>query len=494
MSTEFSMFDDEEKFFAEQVLENRPRTKETRFPSKGGIKYSSYRGSHEENIRTDNYYVQLEQALSLWTVRKLENVGCAIWLPDFKVAKVIKQKKFMQTKCHHHEKGFFALYPEEALFLLEIGDIELSCSGANLCIQDAYSLLLCAHPEDGLCTLEEYQVYSHLSRIGYRVQRFSVQRKDAKSSIAIASAKENLKRPLSPVKFDQNQEAKLCKTNESAHIYANNKTSETSRTSSVDLSSAQHKASRGWWSVVEETRKISAVHVEVQGSPGASNYIFPNLKSGAETGCLPKRSSDLIPPNTNAYECELPRIWFERITPDNNVPNDKLTAADFSYPRSIDYWAICRTAVDWTNYKELVMLAKKTVASRMDHLFKEMNSGTVKPLINPTDAHRTKHVLDKLKVIDTKNVQVDRDNFSYFIKYNVYQTDKTKPFKKTNPGKPFVRLVVCSASDPFPSLKVLKQLERDSEDAPIKLAVVETGHVMFFAFDDIQLPNDVLMG
>nr|BAG53490.1 unnamed protein product [Homo sapiens] len=66
------------------------------------------------------------------------------------------------------EQGRQRLHPEEALYLLECGSIHLFHQDLPLSIQEAYQLLLTDHT----VTFLQYQVFSHLKRLGYVVRRF----------------------------------------------------------------------------------------------------------------------------------------------------------------------------------------------------------------------------------------------------------------------------------------------------------------------------------
>ncbi|CAG8467789.1 1686_t:CDS:10 [Dentiscutata erythropus] len=66
----------------------------------------------------------------------------------------------------HSIKGEMWLYPEEALLLMERGALVIDCDDVPMSIQHAYTMLI----REWL-TLEKYQVYTYLKRIGYTVIR-----------------------------------------------------------------------------------------------------------------------------------------------------------------------------------------------------------------------------------------------------------------------------------------------------------------------------------
>ncbi|KAF0021987.1 hypothetical protein F2P81_025760 [Scophthalmus maximus] len=75
--------------------------------------------------------------------------------------------------------------------------------------------------------------------------------------------------------------------------------------------------------------------------------------------------------------------------------------------------------------------------------------------------------------------------------FSVYQPDTVAEFKKSNPGKPYSRICVCSFDGPVPDLRALKLLASQSADVPVVFAVVDQGDISFYTFKDYQLPTDV---
>ncbi|KAF6199788.1 hypothetical protein GE061_006086, partial [Apolygus lucorum] len=99
-------------------------------------------------------------------IEKKTSLLSAIWLSDVGKAKVTKRAgKFWEVFGHTVDSEDWLL-PEEALFLLETNALELFRDDVPLSLEETYSLVIGDH-----CSLEEYRVYSHLSRKGYRVLR-----------------------------------------------------------------------------------------------------------------------------------------------------------------------------------------------------------------------------------------------------------------------------------------------------------------------------------
>ncbi|CAK8675909.1 unnamed protein product [Clavelina lepadiformis] len=483
------LHDDEDIEFAQKLLDQRSGTNANELPSKGGAKLNYFRGTPEEEYRLEAYYQSQCKLTSAWKVRKLANLGQAEWRPELYVAEVIKQGKFMQTKCHYHHKGFFALYPEEALFLLDVGEIELTYKGAMLSMQDAYSLLLADSYGSNLCSIDEYLVYAHLSRIGYRVQRFS-----ADTTRSLETNKSTNDTIVAKHEMSED-ECTLSEEKEVKRI----KLFSSGGSSQLSLSQIDYQPKllhREWWITSAEDKDLLN-HISFPECHHTPNQLatFPNFYDRKSNIVLKQQSMLFIPRQTTSYDCEVPRIWQERIhREDSHV---KTTSRDdYSHPRSIDYQKLCRTAGNWGHFKRLVNEELIVKSNEMKWLHEIMWSGLEKPLLHCTDALNTQAILDKLNVCEaTSTLKHDRTNsFVHTIRFNVYQTENMKAFRKTQPGKPFLRVVVTNPSVPIPTLNDITEIGVQSDGVPVKIAFVDSSKVLFFAFDSIQIPTDIVLG
>ncbi|XP_033703321.1 tRNA-splicing endonuclease subunit Sen54 isoform X2 [Tursiops truncatus] len=111
---------------------------------------------------------ELWQLLAEERVERLGSLVAAEWRPEEGFVELKSPAgKFWQT-MGFSEQGRQRLHPEEALYLLECGSIQLFHQDLPLSIQEAYQLLL---TEDTV-TFLQYQVFSHLKRLGYVLRRF----------------------------------------------------------------------------------------------------------------------------------------------------------------------------------------------------------------------------------------------------------------------------------------------------------------------------------
>lgn len=111
---------------------------------------------------------ELWQLLAEERVERLGSLVAAEWRPTEGFVELKSPAgKFWQT-MGFSEKGRQRLHPEEALYLLECGSIQLFHQDLPLSIQEAYQVLL----SEDTVTFLQYQVFSHLKRLGYVVRRF----------------------------------------------------------------------------------------------------------------------------------------------------------------------------------------------------------------------------------------------------------------------------------------------------------------------------------
>ncbi|KAK1330829.1 hypothetical protein QTO34_008767 [Cnephaeus nilssonii] len=125
-------------------------------------------GSEAQAERLRLCRAELWQLLAEERVERLGSLVAAEWRPEEGFVELkTPAGKFWQT-MGFSEQGRQRLHPEEALYLLECGSIQLFHEDLPLSIQEAYQLLL----TEGTVTFLQYQVFSHLKRLGYVVRRF----------------------------------------------------------------------------------------------------------------------------------------------------------------------------------------------------------------------------------------------------------------------------------------------------------------------------------
>ncbi|XP_077980248.1 uncharacterized protein LOC144435534 [Glandiceps talaboti] len=141
------------------------RKKNTTLPVRGEKDFAPD-NSPWQQYRLQEVYTSQKELLLEERGARLGSVAQATWHPDRGQAEItVERGKFWLT-MGHHRNGKKWLYPEEALFLIDMGALELYYSSVALSVQEAYSMVI---PKD--IPLDYYQVYSHLLRLGYIVKR-----------------------------------------------------------------------------------------------------------------------------------------------------------------------------------------------------------------------------------------------------------------------------------------------------------------------------------
>ncbi|XP_031826959.1 tRNA splicing endonuclease subunit 54 [Nomia melanderi] len=135
---------------------------------KTGMKQFEPDDSWLQNMQIEKGIKSRKNLIAVERVDRISQLASAEWLPLQKRARVKKYSGQDWGNFGLEKNCALYLLPEEALFLLETNCLELIWNNVPLSIQQAYELLI----DNIECTIEEYRVYSHLARYGYRIQRF----------------------------------------------------------------------------------------------------------------------------------------------------------------------------------------------------------------------------------------------------------------------------------------------------------------------------------
>ncbi|KAG9464748.1 hypothetical protein GDO78_019449 [Eleutherodactylus coqui] len=125
-------------------------------------------GSQIQNEKLQICRAERRELLAEEHVERLGSLGAGVWKPEEELVELtLPAGKFWQT-MGFTEEGRQCLLPEEAVYLLECGTLQLFYRDLPLSVQEAYENLLSRGPVN----LLHYQVYGHLKRLGYIVTRF----------------------------------------------------------------------------------------------------------------------------------------------------------------------------------------------------------------------------------------------------------------------------------------------------------------------------------
>ncbi|NP_001127799.2 tRNA splicing endonuclease 54 homolog [Nasonia vitripennis] len=135
-----------------------------------GKKHFEPSGSWLQDMQLENGLKNRKRLIELERVDRISQLAIAEWLPGIQKARVTKRSGQKWESFGHEDRCNMYLLPEEALLLLEMNCLELLWNGMPLSIQQAYEVLI--KSENSRCNLDEYRVYSHLVKFGYKLQRF----------------------------------------------------------------------------------------------------------------------------------------------------------------------------------------------------------------------------------------------------------------------------------------------------------------------------------
>ncbi|XP_022064972.1 tRNA-splicing endonuclease subunit Sen54 [Acanthochromis polyacanthus] len=462
---------------------------------------------------SDEQRQRLEQSLNEhWSliseerVERLGNLVKAIWIPSDQIVELQSPAgKFWQT-MGFSENGKQYLLPEEALYLMECGNVQVFYRDLPLSIQDGYERFL----SSATVSLQQYQVFGHLKRLGYVVHRFDpssepssyarqlnlpqsrdragrqLKRKRSPSPTATCSYTEA---PVEPT-VEKMEEDKCSLEGDHVKKLAASPDIQTATTSGSD-------EGRSWWT----TDDLGASDKELHHSPTSrssrwdfSSIPFPDVGSSERhPSCLAPPEPSLLPGDLTVGVCDI-ASWRRKI----NLRMVKMSSKE--QKREEDKrrrrWDVnkdreVRRCRNWAEYHELLARRQRKRKGRPAHLWNR----EVTPLHDPRQPIPTGELLDKISVIKSTHLLEGASRLKgseeWRICFNVYQPDTVADFKKSNPGKPYSRMCVCSFDGPVPDLRVIKLLAFQSGDIPVVFAVVDHGDISFYTFKDFQLPTDV---
>ncbi|XP_075908988.1 tRNA-splicing endonuclease subunit Sen54 [Petromyzon marinus] len=509
-----------------------------------GQKDFSPDGSAAQRDRLQRCMEEHWQLMGEERVERLGNLVQTEWIAEEeKVELKSKPGKFWQT-MGHMVNGRQLLYPEEALYLLECGSIELRVRGLPLSIQEGHELALAT---EGL-SLHQYQVYAHLKRLGYVVTRFRPENVAAR----------NERQPSEPA--SRGEKRRTCG---GEHAGADSKRERRDADDDADAGAGAHRHPRaeepaagsspapaegeqlaaraetptpcrgfGFSPALPPPPPASSPPPPRSGSRGAvdgghsrGRYCrwdfglarFPNVARDDCRTSLREPPGHLLPPGTAGRRADEGR-WAGRI----NLRRERNHGWHHEEHNPHRRWDVdrdpeARHCRDWGDFKRLLL-------ARRHGRRGPPRGDPVEPLTNPAAAaaaRSTAELLQEISVVapmhileETSRLEEEEEGSevkdgrgtSFTISYDVFSADNTD-FKKTRPGVPLARICVCGFEEPVPDLRALKLLARHgggtggtgggtggggSDDTVLVFGVVDAGDVSFFSFYDFKLPTDVL--
>ncbi|XP_062294673.1 tRNA-splicing endonuclease subunit Sen54 isoform X1 [Scomber scombrus] len=470
---------------------------------------------------SDEQRERLEQSLnehwSLISEERVERLGSIVkasWIPSEQIVELQSPAgKFWQT-MGFSDNGKQCLLPEEALYLMECGNLQVFYQDLPLSIQDGYERFLSSNT----VSLQQYQVFGHLKRLGYVVHRFDPSSEPASYARQLnlpqshdrAGRQVKRKRSTSPTpaptssQTDTQDASERMEEDQCSHDGEEaKKLPELHPTTSPGAAEAQTDATsspdqsgvRNWWMTdVGRNSGNQADHHAASGSTrwDFSSILFPDLGSSERLSSrLASPDSSLLPGTLAVGDCDI-SPWRRRV----NQREVKMSLKEREEDKHRRQWDVnrdreVRQCRNWAEYRDLLARREGKRKGQPAHLWNR----EVTPLHDPTQPISTGELLEKISVIKSTHLLDGASRLKgsdeWRICFNVYQPDMVADFKKSNPGKPYSRMCVCSFDGPVPDLHAIKLLAFQSGDVPVVFAVVDYGDISFYTFKDFQLPTDV---
>ncbi|KAM4662864.1 tRNA-splicing endonuclease subunit Sen54 [Discoglossus pictus] len=471
-------------------------------------------------LQSDKLRVCRSEQWELLGEERVERMGSlvkGVWKPKEGLVELTTPAgKFWQTMgCT--ERGTQCLLPEEAVYLLECGSVQLFYRDMPLSVQEAYERLL----THGTFSVLQYRVYSHLKRLGYIVTRF-----DPSLVPSLYERRLNLESCNKPHRKRKRSSSPRQKNNiqQEKKKEGNEQTDTTSKTTYPDCSGQQeHQSTISTQSDGQSEQKLvgdlsermlcptvnqsKSLLLQDPNQPEQSNQSrssrwdfskisFPNCAADRPFILLPVPDQELLPENVAGREVDV-SCWLLKL----NLRPEKFSRREQEqlnwerrYKRSVNADPGVQRCSNWKEYKQhLRDREQQQEQERPPHLW----ASSVTPLVSPGRDKTTASVLEQITVTSPSSLLVGAERLQSSdldtpqIHFNVYQADGSTEFKKSKPGAPYTRISVCSFDEKVPSLRTVKTLAYQSGDVPVVFAVVEPGELAFYTIKDFQLPVDV---
>ncbi|XP_067672347.1 tRNA-splicing endonuclease subunit Sen54-like isoform X2 [Haliotis asinina] len=504
-------------------------------PQKGGAKEYAPDGSWLQAKRLEAFHQERTAVLAEPRVERLGGLVQGTWDPNRKLVQFKKEMGKFWSHMGFVDESRKWLFPEEALFLMETTVLEVYYGGVPLSIQEAYVRLL---GED--VSVEEYQTYAHLRRLGYVVLRhmggsqitdyerqikldqhvkeskrrrhrnqdrqeevFAVETEVKKPRLdpqqdegAQSSGGQELKcvaidtESLKDPEYEKSSDAERMKMDSGQTVVMDSDNQPDNHQSFAKLSNP--------WNLPNKSEgKVPVRHTEwdfeILGFPDIGDketvvLNIPQTKYLPANVTLSEEYEDLCLFDVTEYRQQVSQSAQRRRESDNYVFD-----LNFSYST----WARDRkdiAASNWTEYKLKLRESQSGGAapSPVEHLWQ----GEVTPLVKPEDATSTSDVLSQLQVIRSVNLPQalsKSDRHCMKISFDVHLPNAR--FKKTRPGLPSHRVCVVRSSDPPPVMADISDaVTRYHDNVPVNWAVVDNGDIAFYNMSSMSLPVDVMMG
>ncbi|XP_059891865.1 tRNA-splicing endonuclease subunit Sen54 isoform X1 [Gadus macrocephalus] len=514
-----SKTDDSERIFSELLSPSElfaARSRSRKLPVRGQKDFYPS-GCTQQKQRLQNSLDEHWELVSEERVERLGNLVRGIWNPSDQIVELQSPAgKFWQTMGFSAD-GKQCLQPEEALYLMECGNLQVFHRDLPLSIQEGYETFL----SSSQLSLQQYQVFGHLKRLGYVVSRFhassvpSLYERQLNLPPSRDRGANQLKRKRSPSPEATATVASSPRPSEKQEDSTNPSSAQDKATHHSQPSAAQQPipegrrppadddvAGRSWWSdglVPPEQQQDGGP------SPGGPtprwdflSIQFPDLGARDTPGPLAPPDPALLPGAMAVGVCSV-SSWLRRL----NTWREKQPGGKQRRRREEEEErARRRTGPDrevqgcrsWAEYRR-IMERRRKGSRRSDSKPAHLWEKDVTPLHDPRQGTSTAELLEKISVVKPsrwadKSCSVEAVG-TWQISFDVHQPAVNTEFRKSSPGMPYSRMCVCSFDGPVPALGELQHVSQQSGDVPVTMAVVDHGDISFYTFKHFLLPCDL---
>ncbi|XP_051570434.1 tRNA-splicing endonuclease subunit Sen54-like [Myxocyprinus asiaticus] len=313
-------------------------------------------GSEQQRARLQQSLDEHWTLLAEERVERLGNLVKALWIPEERLVELQSPAGKFWQMMGFSDKGKQCLHPEEALYLMECGNVQVFYRHLPLSIQEGYERFLSCDS----VTLHQYQVFGHLKRLGYVVSRFdpsSVPSRYERLLSLPASCdkhRQQLKRKCSqsPVSSDKGSMSSM----ENNEQVAAQTTPDQPREEPVELDPApalDKTSERTRW--MEEDIQPPPAQAKTSAHRwDFSSISFPDL--GSSRSHLASPDPSLLPGALEVGECNV-ASWLRRL----NMKEERLSRRDRErqrererYHRDINSDREVQRCQNWAEYSQLL--------------------------------------------------------------------------------------------------------------------------------------------
>jgi tRNA-splicing endonuclease subunit Sen54 len=440
-------------------------------PQRGGLKDYAPDDSWLQSRKLENFYCERREILQEERVHTLDALATGDWSSDVGKVRVTKLSgKVWKNFGHTDDGGIQWLHPEEALFLMDEGSMEVYFGGVPLSLQKAYTVLLA-----NVMPMCHYQAYAHLCRYGYIVQRHSCRFHSTRYERAIG-----LDAALQNNNSRQHKKRKLS----------------ASKSDLMTNSLSRDKTEGELYLPVDKMPRVSADDLQMSSPPPCDLVRDVDgpyrgwFKQVWVESCIEDCKDVAI------STCNLP-VCVDLHTEIKSEGTNKTTASNLELVRQrFDHLSLDESAAGmWAALKRQQVRDDREVISPvpLSSPLSILWSGDVNPLVRPSLATTAGDVLKQLTVIENVDTAVVSCKVSdcerFRVIFDVFLPDAN--FRKSDPGQPAVSLCIARQDEPMPGANDIVRLSQHCGDGTtLMFAVVDTGDITFYSFNPVTLSVD----